>query len=199
MHKGLERDRHCTTMSAAKFAEQRAQPGTSKAGLKWTQMERAKLFESMREGLGVEAISKLHERTPGAIQARMNREFVDAVHAGETPDAVATRLGVPADAVVSAVMKAEDLKRATPSMKAEDLKAASPPMKAEDLKAAKPPMNLRRTLADLIKSTTDPSVLRSAQKQIEARLMELCLPGDESDPDSVAPALRGFAFKPRNA
>lgn len=168
-------------MSSSKFAEQRAQPGTSKAGLKWTPMERLKLFEAMREGLGVDEISKRHERTPGAIQARMNKEFVDAVAAGEMPAAVATRLRVPVDAVVTAVMKAEDLK-AGPSTKGETHKPA--PKKSD-------------TLADLIKSTTDPAALRSAQKLIESRLLELCPPDDESDPDSVAPILRGFAFKSR--
>jgi hypothetical protein len=169
-------------MNSSKFAEQRAQPGTSKAGLKWTGAERTKLFEAMREGLGVEAISKLHERTPGAIQARMNKEFVDAVAAGETPTAVASRLRVPVDAVVTAVMKSEDVK-AGPSTKAVTVPA---PKKSE-------------TLSDLIKSTTDPAALRSAQKLIESRLLELCPPDDESDPDSVAPVLRGFAFKPRRA
>jgi hypothetical protein len=168
-------------MNASKFAEQRAQPGTSKAGLKWTLMERLKLFESMREGLGVDEISKLHERTPGAIQARMNKEFVDAVQAGETPAAVASRLRVPVDAVVSAVLKAEDLSKAGPSTKAEDLKNKDP----------------TKTLTAMIKSTTDPAALRSAQKLIDARLLELCPPDDESDPDSVAPILRGFAFKSR--
>jgi hypothetical protein len=163
-------------MNSSKLAEQRAQPGTSKAGLKWTPMERLKLFEAMREGLGVDAIAKLHERTPGAIQARMNKEFVDAVQAGETPSAVASRLRVPVDAVVSAILKAEDLKATKPAMKAED------PAK---------------TLSSMIKSTTDPAALRSAQKMIESRLLELCPPDDESDPDSVAPVLRGFAFKPR--
>lgn len=168
-------------MNSSKFAEQRAQPGTSKAGLKWTGAERSKLFEAMREGLGVDAIAKLHERTPGAIQARMNKEFVDAVAAGETPAAVATRLRVPVDAVVSAVMKADDLK------------VAKPPMKAEDLKTAA--LAPKKTLAELIKSTVDPAELQKAQKLIEARLLELCPP--DSDPDSVAPVLRGFAFKPR--
>lgn len=175
------------TMSSSKFAEQRAQPGTSKAGLKWTPMERLKLFEAMREGLGVDEISKRHERTPGAIQARMNKEFVDAVAAGETPAAVATRLRVPVDAVVTAVMKAEDLK-------AQGLSKAGPSTKGE---THKPAPKKSDTLADLIKSTTDPAALRSAQKLIESRLMELCPPDDESDPDSVAPILRGFAFKPR--
>lgn len=160
-------------MNASKFAEQRAQPGTSKAGLKWTPAERLKLFESMRAGRGVDAISKLHERTPGAIQARMNKEFVDAVQAGETPVAVATRLRVPVDAVVSALMKAEDQKLATKAPSA------------------------AQTLDDLIRTTTDPAALRSAHKQIERRLLELCPPGDESDPDSVAPVLRGFAFRAR--
>jgi hypothetical protein len=175
-------------MNSSKFAEQRAQPGTSKAGLKWTPMERLKLFESMRAGIGVDAISKLHERTPGAIQARMNKEFVDAVHAGETPAAVASRLKVPVDAVVSAVMKAEDLKEAGPSMKAQDLKKDTQTLKKTDP---------AKTLSSMINSTTDPAALRSAQKLIESRLLELCPPDDESDPDSVAPVLRGFAFKPR--
>lgn len=175
-------------MNSSKFAEQRAQPGTSKAGLKWTLVERLDLFESMRKGVDVDAISKLHKRTPGAIQARMNKEFVDAVKAGETPTAVASRLRVPVDVVVSAVMKAEDLNKEEPNKAGPSMKAG-PALKKKDY---------AEKLSELINYSKDPAELRKAVKLIEARLLELCPPGDESDPDSVAPVLRGFAFKPRS-
>ena len=51
--------------------EQRQNPSTSRAGLKWEEHEDTTLLEKVSEGLSLEEIAKLLQRTEGSIKTRL--------------------------------------------------------------------------------------------------------------------------------
>lgn len=54
-----------------KLREQRKNPETSRAGLKWDNEEDCSLVDKVKDGVNIEDIAKEHQRTSGSIKTRL--------------------------------------------------------------------------------------------------------------------------------
>lgn len=57
--------------------EQRQNPETSRAGLKWEESEDATLMTKVKEGVSFEAIAKILQRTEGSVKTRLITYAID--------------------------------------------------------------------------------------------------------------------------
>jgi hypothetical protein len=87
---------HCYIAHVSRYGKQRKMSGTDKtiaaAGKAWSEEEESKLLEAVRECVDVGVIAKDHQRTRGAITARLQRIACQMIDKGsslrEASDAV---------------------------------------------------------------------------------------------------------------
>ena len=63
-----------------KLSEQRKNPETARAGLKWSNDEDNCLLDDIKEGVGIDEIAKKLQRTAGSIKTRLTIKAVSYTH-----------------------------------------------------------------------------------------------------------------------